>query len=58
MFTKDEAQQLLAWLDIEKFETTTGPEDEKDQDVKNFLSALAKLRKFCNMEPYKPWWKK
>ena len=56
MFTKDEALQLLAKIDIEKFETLTGPEDQKDQDVRNFLSALAKLRKFCNLEPYKPWW--
>jgi hypothetical protein len=57
MFTKDEAEGILHWLDIEKFETLTGPEDEKDRDVQTFLSALTKLRKFCNMEPYKPWWK-
>jgi len=58
MLTKDEAERLLFWLDVEKFETVTGPEDEKDRDVQNFLNAIAKLRKFCNMESYKPYWKR
>lgn len=57
MLTKDEAEQILKFVDIEKFETITGPEDEKDRDVKSFLAAMTKLRKFCGMEPYKPWWK-
>lgn len=57
MLTKAEAEQLLTYVDIEKFETLTGPEDESDQDVQNFLRAYAKLRKFCGMELYKPWWK-
>lgn len=57
MLTKAEAEQLLKWFDDDKFNATTGPEDEKDLDVKNTLSALNKLRKLCGMQPYKPWWK-
>ena len=57
MLTKAEAEQLLKWFDDNKFNETTGPEDEKDIDVRNILSALNKLHKLCGMEPYKPWWK-
>jgi len=57
MLTKEEAQQLLFWFDDDRFNATTGPEDEKDPDIRNTLNALNKLHKFCGMEPYKPWWK-
>lgn len=57
MLTKAEAEQLLKWFDDDKFNEVTGPEDEKDIDVQNVLSALNKLHKLCNMEPYRPWWK-
>lgn len=57
MLTKEEARQLLFWFDDVKFNTTIGPEEaKKDIDIKNILSALNKLHKFCGMEQYKPWW--
>lgn len=57
MFTKEEARQLVLWFDDNRFNTTIGPEDEKDIDIQNTLNALNKLRKLCGMEPYRPWWK-